>query len=105
VRAEGASRDLVTDHIIAATGYRFAARSLPFLNHCGAIYNFRPLMRFLCGSQYTAERICRHSRCDEEADRRDRDPRRVESGKNTRQKALMAKLAQRIARVIPGFKS
>jgi hypothetical protein len=30
VRAEGALRDLATDHIIAATGYRFAARSLPF---------------------------------------------------------------------------
>ena len=37
VRAEGASRDLATDHIIAATGYRLAARSLPFLNHCCAI--------------------------------------------------------------------
>jgi len=29
-------------------------------------------MHFLCGSQYTAECICRHSLCDEEADRRDR---------------------------------
>ncbi|MBP1063439.1 hypothetical protein JOE51_004906 [Bradyrhizobium japonicum] len=33
-----------------------------------------------------------------------RRPLRVKSGKNTRQKALMAKLAHRIARVIPGFK-
>jgi len=29
--------NLATDHIIAATGYRFAARSLPLLNHCCAI--------------------------------------------------------------------
>jgi len=32
VRAEGASRDLATDHIIAATGYRFAAPALPFIS-------------------------------------------------------------------------
>src|SRR5207302_7714899 len=30
VRSEGASRDLAADHIIAATGYRLAARSLRF---------------------------------------------------------------------------
>ena len=84
------SGDLAVDHIIAATGYQFAARSLPFvsealllrsaLRRTGAPsrfsssrvrnsaspshrarerYNFRPVMRFLCGSQYTAERIFR----------------------------------------------
>lgn len=87
---DGRSRDLATDHIIAATGYRFAARSLPFLSEpllrdlrcveqvpllsssfessipglyftgIASAYNFGPVMRFLCGSQYTAERLCRH---------------------------------------------
>ena len=87
---DGRSRDLATDHIIAATGYRFVARSLPFLREpllrdlrCveqvpllsssfessipglyftgfASAYNFGPVMRFICGSQYTAERICRH---------------------------------------------
>jgi FAD-dependent urate hydroxylase len=86
---DGRSRDLATDHIIAATGYRFAARSLPFFSEAllrnlrcveqvpvlsqgfessipglyftglASAYNFGPVMRFLCGSQYTAERICR----------------------------------------------
>jgi hypothetical protein len=86
--ADGRSRDLVTDHVIAATGYRFVASSLPFLSdpllrdlRCveqvpllspsfessipglyftglASAYNFGSVMRFLCGSQYTAERIC-----------------------------------------------
>jgi cation diffusion facilitator CzcD-associated flavoprotein CzcO len=88
--SDGRSRDLTADHVIAATGYRFAARSLPFLSEpllrdlrcveqvpllspsfessipglyftgVASAYNFGPVMRFLCGSQYTAERICRH---------------------------------------------
>ena len=87
---DGRSRDLAVDHIIAATGYRFAARSLPFLREpllrdlrcvepvpmlssnfessipglyftgVASAYNFGPVMRFICGTQYTAERICRH---------------------------------------------
>ena len=87
---DGRSRDLATDHIIAATGYRFAAGSLPFFREpllrdlrcveqapvlsssfessipglyftgVASAYNFGPVMRFICGSQYTAERICRH---------------------------------------------
>ena len=87
---DGRSRDLAADHIIAATGYRFSASSLPFLSEpllhdlrcveqvpllsqsfeftvpglyftgLASAYNFGPVMRFLCGSQYTAERICRH---------------------------------------------
>ncbi|WFU38863.1 NAD(P)-binding domain-containing protein [Bradyrhizobium sp. CB82] len=86
---DGISRDLAADHIIAATGYRFVAHSLPFVDasllrdlRCveqvpllstsfessipglyftgiASAYNFGPLMRFLCGCQYTAERICR----------------------------------------------
>jgi FAD-dependent urate hydroxylase len=87
---DGRSRDLASDHIIAATGYRFAANSLPFLSEplqrdlrcveqvpllspnfessipglyftgLASAYNFGSAMRFLCGGQYTAERICRH---------------------------------------------
>lgn len=86
---DGRSRYLATDHIIAATGYRFAASSLPFFSESllrdlrcleqvpqlsqsfessipglyftglASAFNFGPVMRFLCGSQYTAERICR----------------------------------------------
>jgi FAD-dependent urate hydroxylase len=86
----GRSREFATDHIIAATGYRFTARSLPFISESllrdlrcveqvpllstsfessipglyftglASAYNFGSAMRFLCGSQYTAERICRH---------------------------------------------
>lgn len=85
----GRSPDLAADHVIAATGYRFAANSLPFVDtsllrdlRCvkqvpllstsfessvpglyftglASAYNFGPVMRFLCGCQYTAERICR----------------------------------------------
>jgi hypothetical protein len=88
--SDGRSRDLAADHIIAATGYRFAASSLPFLSEpflrglrcveqvpllsrsfessipglyftgLASAYSFGLVMRFLCGSQYTAERICRH---------------------------------------------
>jgi cation diffusion facilitator CzcD-associated flavoprotein CzcO len=88
--SDGKSRDLATDHVIAATGYRFSASSLPFLSEpllrglrcveqvpqlspnfessipglyftgLASAYNFGSAMRFLCGGQYTAERICRH---------------------------------------------
>lgn len=87
---DGKSRDLGADHIIAATGYRFSANSLPFLSEpmlrdlrcveqvpvlsqnfessipglyftgLASAYNFGPVMRFLCGSRYTAECISRH---------------------------------------------
>jgi hypothetical protein len=88
--SHGRSRDIITDHIIAATGYRFAARSLPFLSESllrnlrcveqvpllstnfessipglyftgvASAYSFGPVMRFVCGSRYTAERISGH---------------------------------------------
>jgi cation diffusion facilitator CzcD-associated flavoprotein CzcO len=88
--SDGRSSDLATDHIIAATGYRFSAGSLPFLSQAmrhdlrcveqvpllspnfessipglyftglASAYNFGSVMRFLYGSQFTAERICRH---------------------------------------------
>ncbi|MGH6681799.1 MAG: NAD(P)-binding domain-containing protein, partial [Bradyrhizobium sp.] len=87
---DGRSHDLCTDHVIAATGYRFSASSLPFLGlpllrdlRCpeqvpllspnfessipglyftglASAYNFGSVMRFVCGSHYTAERIGRH---------------------------------------------
>jgi hypothetical protein len=86
---DGRPRDLPTDHIIAATGYRFSVRSLPFFSESllrdlrcveqvpllstnfessipglyftgiASAYNFGPLMRFMCGAQYTAERVSR----------------------------------------------
>jgi len=89
---DGRSRDLTADHIIAATGYRFAASSVPFFSQAllrdlrcvehvpllspnfessipglyftglASAYNFGSVMRFLCGSHYTAERICRDVR-------------------------------------------
>ncbi len=88
--SDGRARDLVADHVIAATGYRFSASALPFMSgpmlrdlRCvedvpvlsssfessipglyftgvASAYNFGPVMRFVYGSRYTAERICRH---------------------------------------------
>jgi len=84
---DGTQHDLTADHVIAATGYRFAAGSLPFLGRrlmselrCAqqtpalssgfessvpGLYftglasadNFGPTMRFLWGAHYTARRI------------------------------------------------
>lgn len=84
---DGTPRHLTVDHVIAATGYRFAVGSLPFLSQrlisglrcvqeapslspgfessipglyfvgIASAYNFGPVMRFLCGTQYAAERI------------------------------------------------
>ena len=84
---DGTSRQLIADHVIAATGYRFNVGSLPFLSQrliselrcvqdapslspsfessipglyftgIASAYNFGPVMRFLCGTQYAAERI------------------------------------------------
>jgi Pyridine nucleotide-disulphide oxidoreductase len=95
---DGHTRHLTPDHIVAGTGYRFAAQSLPFLSqgilsrlHCmyqpsrvalgggapslsrnfessvsdlyftglASTYSFGPVMRFLYGAHYTAERISR----------------------------------------------
>jgi thioredoxin reductase len=83
----GTPRQLTADHVIAATGYRFNVGSLPFLDRkliselrcvqeaprlspsfessipglyftgIASAYNFGPIMRFLCGTQYAAERI------------------------------------------------
>ncbi|WP_439392897.1 NAD(P)-binding domain-containing protein [Bradyrhizobium sp. PMVTL-01] len=84
---DGSSRHLTVDHVIAATGYRFSVGSLPFLDQrliselrcvqeapclspsfessipglyftgIASAYNFGPLMRFLCGTEYAARRI------------------------------------------------
>jgi cation diffusion facilitator CzcD-associated flavoprotein CzcO len=87
---DGRSRDLTTDHVIAATGYRFQLHRLPFLAHelksrlrhqqqvpalsanfessvpglyfagLASYYSFGPAMRFLDGASYTAGRIADH---------------------------------------------
>jgi FAD-dependent urate hydroxylase len=84
---DGRSRDLVTDHVIAATGYQFQLDRLPFLSEdlrsllrherqlpilsshfessvpglyftgLASSYSFGPAMRFLHGASYTARRI------------------------------------------------
>jgi cation diffusion facilitator CzcD-associated flavoprotein CzcO len=84
----GKSEEVSADHIIAGTGYRFVARRLPFLGpplldrlRCvneapwvsptfessvpglyftglACAYNFGPVMRFLCGTRYTARQVC-----------------------------------------------
>ena len=85
--SDGTSRQLIADHVIAATGYRFNVGLLPFLGQrlisglrcvqdapslspsfessvpglyftgIASAYNFGPMMRFLCGTQFAAERI------------------------------------------------
>jgi hypothetical protein len=84
---DGKRRHLTVDHVIAATGYRFAVGSLPFLSQrliselrcvqeapslsprfessipglyftgIASAYNFGPVMRFLCGADYAARCI------------------------------------------------
>jgi FAD-dependent urate hydroxylase len=86
----GRLRHLTTDHVIAATGYRFALASLPFLSQrflsqlrcvmqtpvlssnfessipglyftgLASAIQFGPVMRFLEGADYTARRVSRH---------------------------------------------
>jgi Pyridine nucleotide-disulphide oxidoreductase len=86
----GRPRIFVTDHVIAATGYRFQLGRLPFLSEdlksqlrherqvpllsanfessvaglyfagLASTYSFGPVMRFLHGTRYTARRICGH---------------------------------------------
>lgn len=88
--SDGELRQLLTDHVIAATGYRFAVASLPFLSkpllsHLRSVRQipvlssnfessvpglyftglasanqFGPAMRFLHGAGYTARRVSRH---------------------------------------------
>jgi hypothetical protein len=87
---DGQRRQVRTDHVLAATGYRFALRSLPFLcerlreqvravqdtpvlcrnfessvpglyfTGLGSANTFGPAMRFLHGAGFTARRISRH---------------------------------------------
>jgi len=82
--------ELITDHVIAATGYRFNIKNLPFLDESlksqlrreqqspvlssnfessvaglyftglGSANSFGPVMRFLVGADYTTRRICHH---------------------------------------------
>jgi len=88
--SDGKLRHLSTDHVIAATGYRFVLAALPFLSkrllsQLGALqqtpilssnfessvpglyftglasaYQFGPAMRFLQGAEYTARRVSQH---------------------------------------------
>jgi hypothetical protein len=87
---DGGLRQQTTDHVIAATGYRFALGSLPFLGEglvaqlrcvqhtpvlspnfessvpglyftgLSSANQFGPAMRFLHGADYTARRVSRH---------------------------------------------
>jgi hypothetical protein len=87
---DGASREVTTDHVIAATGYQFQLQRLPFLSEemraglrqeqkvpmlsanfessvpglyftgLGSSYSFGPVMRFLCGASFTARCISDH---------------------------------------------
>lgn len=87
---DGRPKDLMADHVIAATGYKFNIDNLPFLSSdmkamllreqqsprlssnfessmpglyftgFGSANSFGPVMRFLAGSSYTARRISRH---------------------------------------------
>jgi len=88
--SDGQFRQLTTGHVIAATGYRFALGSLPFLSEnllsqlrslqqtpvlspnfessvpglyftgLASANQFGPAMRFLHGAEYTARRVSRH---------------------------------------------
>jgi hypothetical protein len=87
---DGVLRQITTNHVIAATGYRFVLGSLPFLGEhllsqldsvqetpvlspnfessipglyftgLASANQFGPAMRFLHGADYTARRVCRH---------------------------------------------
>ena len=84
------TQELITDHVIAATGYKFNIQNLPFLSQSvklqlrheqqsprlssqfessvpglyftglGSANSFGPAMRFVAGADYTARRISRH---------------------------------------------
>ena len=86
--ADGLSSELVVDHVIAATGYEYHLKNLPFIDESlksqieygmpvlsghlksmvGGLYfvglasaiSFGPAMRFVAGTGYAAQRICRH---------------------------------------------
>lgn len=88
--SNGKIKELITDHVIAATGYKFDFRKLPFLDEklkaqlrheeyaprlspnfessvqglyftsLGSANSFGPAMRFLAGADYTARRISKH---------------------------------------------
>ena len=91
-RGDGRRTTFATDHVIAATGYRFALGRIPFLDDelkhrvrtelgwpmlspsfestvpglyftgLGSALSFGPAMRFLEGARYTARSIARHLR-------------------------------------------
>jgi len=86
----GANREIETDHVIAATGYRPVLRALPFLDEAllakiksanetpeldrnfatsvpglymtglASANNFGPVCRFACGAEFTTRRLARH---------------------------------------------
>jgi hypothetical protein len=92
--SDGELRQVTTDHVIAATGYRFALGSLPFLSErllaqlrslqqtpvlspnfessvpglyftgLASANQFGPAMRFVYGAGYTARRVSRHIASD-----------------------------------------
>jgi hypothetical protein len=90
--ANGVEKTLTTDHVIAASGYRVDLRRLTFLSEdirrrlrsiedtpvlsasfqssvpglyfvgCAAANSFGPLLRFVCGAQFTARTLVAHVR-------------------------------------------
>jgi pyruvate/2-oxoglutarate dehydrogenase complex dihydrolipoamide dehydrogenase (E3) component len=88
---DGQRHEINTNHVLAATGYRFNSHNLPFLSEeikarlryeqqlpqlsanfessiaglyfvgLGSAHSFGPAMRFLVGSNYTARRISSHA--------------------------------------------
>jgi hypothetical protein len=87
---DGSQQEIAADHVIAATGYRVDLRTVGFLDKdlrdtmktvCGApvlscnfetsvgglyivgpaaAYSFGPMLRFVCGTRFTARRLARH---------------------------------------------
>ena len=88
--SSGTKREIETDHVIAATGYRAILRALPFLDEAlsakikaagetpkldrnfsssvpglymiglASANNFGPVCRFACGAEFTTKRLARH---------------------------------------------
>jgi FAD-dependent urate hydroxylase len=94
LKLSGMEKDVTTDHVIAATGYRYDVRRLPFLSESikerlrtedhrpvlsggyestvpgmyftgvASAYRFGPSMRFIDGVGYTARTICNYVHAD-----------------------------------------
>jgi len=100
--ANGVSREMMTDHVIAGTGFQPFLKSLKFLDErlsekvrtvrsvpdlssnfessvpglymtgLASAYNFGPMCRFACGAKFTAKRLSQHLKGETK-----RDPKRV----------------------------